>query len=155
MNFDSFVTNPVEAYSPVLVVGFLIAAYAVAYIFLSGLYLKRGGLWLAVVAVTGIVGLGIVALHMQGISDEVKEKNQNVAEENLKKKYDLVDVLWENQNTYPESYDMTKIVVQDKENNILNFGYKISHDTLEPYLLNEDENSSVKSNDLLVDKSDK
>lgn len=156
MTYDIFVADPFNPYALLLSLGLIVVVLGLVFLFMFGFTAKhKFGLLMSLTALLGLAGIAALLCHMQTISDGVKAQNRVTAESNLKKKYDIEGILWEKKNTYPESYDMTTIVVQDKENNILTFGYKIDPETREPQLLNDEEGNptTIKSNDLLLNKS--
>lgn len=157
MTFDNFAQDPFTPYSLLIAIGGTgVISVLIVMGFIGFHKLKeRTGLIFCIVSLVGLFGLSMFAWNMQTISDEIDDKNQVIAEKNLKQKYDIEEVLWEKVSTYPESYDLTDIVIQDKENNILKYGYKIDRETREPQLLNEEENTPIKSKDLLLNKSEK
>lgn len=154
MTFDSFVADPfpntaLEVIGAFATVGVLLGLSLGAF-FVQEKWLKVA---LALLAMVGLTVTVLGVNDMQTIADDVKAQNRVIGENNLKKKYDIESVLWGEMNTYPESYDVTEIVVQDKNDNILKFRYKLNSETREPSLLNDSDHAQIKSNDLLLTKT--
>lgn len=89
--------------------------------------------------VTGLlVLLGLlVTIPIEIASGEIKAKNQVIVEENMKKKYEINSILWDELGTNVEDYDGKALVaVRDSDDNIINYRYNIDSTTFEPSLVN-------------------
>ena len=150
MTYDSFISDPFNPFLGLIVVGAIflyLGMFALAYF---GFVMKKAYLF-GIASVILVASVGVV-LWMDDVSSGIKAENRVTAENNLKKKYEILKVYWEEGGTYPESYDPDGIVVEDQNNNILKYQYRIDNETKEPFLLNVSEESRIKSSDLLLNK---
>lgn len=70
-------------------------------------------------------------------SDKIKGRNQAIVEENMKQKYDIHSVLWNEARTNVEDYEgKSTIAVLDSDDNIIFYRYQIDPNTFEPSLVN-------------------
>lgn len=117
---------------------------------------SKGAFLRAGLCVIAFIGVCFVASSVAEARYAVDHQNERIAEENLKQKYDIVGVLWDETQTDPQSYDsLDEIKIQDNDSNIIEFRYRVDRYTHEPYLLNESESSHIKANDLLRIKTEK
>lgn len=119
---------------------------------LSGkeIFIRIGAIVLAAAGAIAVVN------SLANASYAIDHLNAKIAEDNLKTKYDIIGVLWDEERTHPQSYDhLEDIKIQDKNSNILSFQYRVDRDTHEPFLLNESGTTQVKANDLLLPEKSK
>lgn len=161
MTFNEFVTNPYDQNSFWIGLAFVLPMFAllVAIIWNFVDYITEGtrkALILAVLFIIVFIGGCYVAGNVAEASYAVDHQNEKIAEDNLKQKYNIVGVLWDETRTRAQTYDsLGEISVQDNDSNIIKFRYRVDKETREPYLLNESENTHVKANDLLRAKTEK
>lgn len=133
-----------------LFVGFLNTMFDADRLSGKEIFIRIGAI---VLAAAGAIA---VANSLANASYAIDHLNAKIAEDNLKKKYDIVGVLWNEKRTHPQSYeDLEDISIQDKNSNILSFRYRVDRGTHEPFLLNDSENTQVKANDLILPKDSK
>lgn len=87
---------------------------------------------------SGILILTLFSLlPSQFENDKNKGRNQAIVEENMKQKYDIAAVLWNERGTNVEDYEgKSTIAVLDNEGNIVNYRYRVNPITFEPTLVN-------------------
>lgn len=75
-------------------------------------------------------------------NDKIKTRNQVIVEENMKKKYRINSVLWDELGTNVQDYEGKSVIaVRDDEDNIVNYRYHVNPTTFEPSLINIPESS--------------
>lgn len=75
-------------------------------------------------------------------NDKIKTRNQVIVEENMKQKYRINSVLWDELGTNVQDYEGKSVIaVRDDEDNIINYRYHVNPTTFEPSLINLPENS--------------
>ena len=161
MTFNEFATNPYDQNSFLIGLAFILPMFALlvgmVWNFVDSIYENSSkAMILAVLCLLALVGGFFVAGNVTNASYALDHQNEKIAEDNLKQKYNIVGVLWDETRTHPQSYDsLGEITVQDNDSNIVKFRYRVDKETREPYLLNESENAHVKANDLLRSKTEK
>lgn len=79
-------------------------------------------------------------------NDKIKGRNQAIVESNMKQKYDIHSVLWNEAGTNVEDYKgKSTIAVLDSDDNIRFYRYQIDPATFEPSLVNIPEGSFRKT----------
>jgi hypothetical protein len=158
MTFDSFVANAYDQNWGWFALVFLGAGVAVFIGFISTLFDLQvlSGKEISIrmgACVVALVCLIAVGTSLANASYAIDHLNAKIAEDNLKKKYDIVAALWTEERTHPQNHEQIEgIKVQDKNSNILFFQYRVDKDTHEPFLLNDSNTAQVKANDLLRSK---
>jgi hypothetical protein len=77
------------------------------------------------------------ALPGQFENDKIASQNQAIVEENMKQKYNLHSILWDELGTNVQDYEgKSTIAVLDNEDNIRYYRYQIDPATFEPTLVN-------------------
>lgn len=158
MTFEEFLVNPYHQNEGWIGLGVTLGLIAVVIGMTISLTTNSKKLERALILGSVAVFIGVIGTGgwLSELSYAIDDKNSTIAENNLKQKYDIESVLWdESRSDFDDSTGSKyrNIVIQDKDNNILEFRYKINAETREPHLLNDEENNPVKSNDLLLNKS--
>lgn len=161
MTFNEFAINPYDQNSFLIGLAFILPMFALlvgmVWNFVDSIYENnRKSLILAVLCLLAFIGGFFVAGNVTNASYALDHQNEKIAEDNLKQKYSIVGVLWDETSSRAQTYDsLGEITVQDNDSNIVRFRYRVDKETREPYLLNESENAHVKANDLLRNKTEK
>lgn len=154
MTFQEFLVNPYDQNSALICLALLVVLVAVSSGITASFYVKKFGSILALSSMAIFIGAMVAVGYISELSYEIDDRNRTIAENNLKEKYDIESVLWnESVADFDDTSGSYSITVQDKDNNILKFRYKINKETREPQLLNELENTQIKSKDLLLNQS--
>jgi hypothetical protein len=162
MTFDEFIANPYDPGNILIAVGFVVAGLVLVFVFMYALFFEISGkrpalrLGLLFGSVLALVGLVVFGFHVGIAGSAIDTENKTIAENNLKKKYDMEGVLWaDSLANYASSSGRYYIKIQDSDSNILKFRYRVDPETREPYLLNEEgSNAPHKANDLLLKRQE-
>lgn len=161
MTFENYSTDSFGNILAILLLGFMGCLFLGTIWGLSERDRKLGQ-YVALACALTFLGVAIVTGNLSHANKEREHHNQQIAEDNLKQKYDIVGVIWETHSdgrtttAKPQIYDgLESLTVQDKNGNVLRLNYRVDSRTQEPYLLNDGQSPQIKVNDLLRNQSGK
>lgn len=156
MTFQEFLVNPYDQNVGWMIWGVGAAIIAVTFGFILSVSVQRFGVALAIGSGALFVGMFVAIGFLSELSYSIDDKNCDIAENNLKAKYDIADVLWSESTADCKDQTGSRIIViLDNNNTVMNFRYKVDKETREPQLINDSGSTQVRSNDLLLERSKK